>query len=142
MKPVFGMLLAAGLLAGCANGAMRGRQVAAHPAQASQWVRSELYFGIGMAGQVSAAEEKRWRDFLDAEVTPRFPDGLTVVDGYGQWRSPGTAGTETLASKVLLILHEDTPQRRADIEAIRIAWKRASGDASVLWVEQRANVSF
>ena len=141
MKPVLGLLLA-GLLAGCASGAMRGQEAPAHPSLASQWVRSELYFGVGEAGRVSATEEKRWRDFLDAEVTPRFPDGLTVVDGYGQWRSSGDARIERLASKVLLILHEDTPQCRADIEAIRAAWKRVSGDESVLWVEQRANVSF
>lgn len=136
------LLMMALLLAGCAGGAVRGQDAAAHPAQASRWVRSELYFGVGEAGRVSVAEEKRWRDFLDAEVTPRFPDGLTVVDGYGQWRSSGDARIERLASKVLLILHEDTPRRRADIEAIRAAWKRASGDESVLWVEQRANVSF
>ena len=27
----------------------------------------------------------KWRDFLDREVTPRFPSGLSVVDVYGQW---------------------------------------------------------
>jgi Protein of unknown function (DUF3574). len=64
---------------------------AARPAQASGWVRSELYFGVGeesgpadrpQAEPISAA---RWRAFLDKEVTPRFPDGLTVFDAYGQW---------------------------------------------------------
>ena len=35
-------------------------------------------------GEVSDAE---WRAFLETEVTPRFPDGLTVLTAYGQWRS-------------------------------------------------------
>ena len=142
MKRLSGLLLAVAVLASCASGVPRGTGYAAPSVQASQWLRSELYFGVGAAGRVSAAEEQRWRDFLDAEVTPRFPDGLTVVDGDGQWRSPGDPRIERLASKVLLIVHEDTPRRRADIEAIRAAWKRASGDESVLWIRQPAGVSF
>ena len=35
-------------------------------------------------GEVS---EEEWRAFLETEVTPRFPDGLTVLTAYGQWRS-------------------------------------------------------
>lgn len=30
--------------------------------------------------------DEDWRAFLAAEVTPRFPDGLTVIDAAGQWR--------------------------------------------------------
>jgi hypothetical protein len=42
----------------------------------------------------------------------------------------------------LLILHADTAQHGADIEAIRAAWKRETGDQSVLRVSQPAEVSF
>jgi hypothetical protein len=50
---------------------------------------AELFFGREKAGHrvVSAAE---WSDFLAKVVTPNFPDGLTVFDGYGQWRNPQT----------------------------------------------------
>lgn len=110
-----------------------------------QWVRSELYFGLGDA-QASEQDKQReqaiWRDFLDAEVTPRFPDGLTVLDAYGQWMPSGGSVPERLDSKVLLILHENKPRERAQIEAIRNAWKRIHGDESVLWSMQPAWVSF
>ena len=121
---------------------------AARPAQASGWVRSELYFGIGREdGDPTRSEdapisEARWRAFLDREVTPRFPDGLTVLDAYGQWLFRGNAQPERLKSKVLVVLHEDTPARSADIEAIRLAWKRETGHQSVLWSKQAAEVSF
>ena len=112
------------------------------------WVRSELYFGLGAESGVpdrpqdAPIGEKQWRGFLDAEVTPRFPGGLTVLDAYGQWR-PADAGIPSrLRSKVLVILHEDTPQRRADIEAIRTAWKRMTGQDSVLWAKENVEVSF
>ena len=41
-----------------------------------------------------------------------------------------------------MVLHEDTPQRRADIEAIRLAWKQATGHQSVLWSRHAVDVSF
>lgn len=116
---------------------------AARPAQAQHWVRSELYFGVGTEGDAASnISEAQWRAFLDKEVTPRFPDGLTVFDAYGQWLFRGKDGPERLNSKVLVILHEDSPQRRADIEAIRLAWKQATRHQSVLWSRQPAEVSF
>ncbi|KPB77637.1 Lipoprotein [Pseudomonas syringae pv. maculicola] len=50
----------------------------------------------------------RWREFLDKEVTPRFPDGFTAFDAYGQWRDKGAAQPERLSTKVIVILHENT----------------------------------
>ena len=149
------MTVALLLLSGCAGSAverpaspattaaMHGD--AARPAVASGWVRSELYFGVGNEddpADPSNIDEARWRAFLDREVTPRFPDGLTVFDAYGQWLFRGRDAPERLKSKVLVILHEDTAQRTADIEAIRLAWKQATGHQSVLWSRHAVEVSF
>lgn len=121
---------------------------AARPASAQGWVRSELYFGVGEESgpadraQAEPISEAQWRAFLDREVTPRFPDGLTVFDAYGQWLFRGAKEPNRLNTKVLVILHEDTPQRTADIEAIRLAWKQATKHQSVLWSKQAVEVSF
>lgn len=121
---------------------------AARPAQVQGWVRSELYFGVGEETgpgdrpQAEPITEARWRAFLDQEVTARFPDGLTVFDAYGQWLFRGAKAPNRLKTKVLVVLHENTPQRRADIEAIRLAWKQATGHQSVLWSQQAVEVSF
>ena len=121
---------------------------AARPEQAQGWVRSELYFGVGEESgpadrpQAEPISQAQWRAFLDKEVTPRFPDGLTVFDAYGQWLFRGAKEPNRLSTKVLVILHEDTPQRTADIEAIRLAWKQATRHQSVLWSKQPAEVSF
>ncbi|MET0289198.1 MAG: DUF3574 domain-containing protein [Pseudoxanthomonas sp.] len=134
-----------------ATAAMQGD--ALRPADAGGWVRSELYFGVGeervVEGrgvadrpQTEGISEEKWRAFLDKEVTPRFPDGLTVFDAYGQWLFRGAAEPNRLKTKVLVVLHEDSPQRRADIEAIRLAWKQATGHQSVLWSRQPVDVSF
>jgi hypothetical protein len=116
---------------------------AAHPAQAQHWLRTELYFGIGPADQTDKGiSDAQWRAFVDREVSTRFPDGLSVFDIYGQWRGQQQSGIERLHSKVIVLLHPDAPQPRADIEAIRAAWKQMTGDQSVLCVTQPADVSF
>ncbi len=115
----------------------------AHPGHTAGWVDTQLYFGLGPADHPEQGiTEARWREFLDREVTPRFPDGLSVLDVYGQWLSKGKTTPERLRSKLLIIDYPDTPQNRDKIDAIRSAWKTITGDQSVLRVTQPADVSF
>jgi hypothetical protein len=86
--------------------------------------------------------EAQWRAFLDKEVTPRFPDGLSVVDVYGQWQGVKQPAPQRLRSKMLIVDYPDTQVNRDKIEAIRAAWKRQTGDQSVLRVTQPVDVSF
>jgi len=153
MKITAGLLFSASLLlAGCVSSPSHAPPTAtvsatlagdtAHPASTAGWVRTELYFGLGLEGTSSGVDEAGWRAFLDREVTTRFADGLSVVDVYGQWQGKGQAQPERLRSKLLLLLYPDTPAHRADVEAIRTAWKAKTGDQSVLRVTQPADVSF
>ncbi|MBU6246235.1 MAG: DUF3574 domain-containing protein [Xanthomonadaceae bacterium] len=136
------------LSAGCST--LRGPRAVApeavdpvHPAHATGWVDTRLYFGLGPADRPGeGVSDAAWRDFLDREVTPRFPDGLSVLDVYGQWRDAGAATPERLRSRLLVIDYPDTAANRARIEAIRTAWKKRTGDRSVLRVTVPAEVSF
>jgi hypothetical protein len=116
---------------------------AAHPGRTSGWVDTKLYFGLGPADHPERGiSETQWRDFLDAEVTPRFPDGLSVVDVYGQWQGKKETTPSRLRSKLLIIDYPDTQENRDKIEAIRAAFKQRTGEHSVLRVTQPADVSF
>ncbi len=98
-RSIFAAACAGLLLAACASPQATLHGDAAHPA-AQRWLRTELYFGVGPVDDADgAANEKRWREFLDREVTPRFPDGLSVFDVYGQWRSQGHSEIERLHSE-------------------------------------------
>jgi hypothetical protein len=150
MKSMLALLLTA-CLAGCVaqptSSSMRATAVLqgdrAHPAQTSNWVDTKLYFGLGLADQPQqGVSEAAWRDFLDKEVTPRFPDGLSVIDVYGQWQGKQQSTPERLRSKLLVIDYPDTPDNRAKVESIRSAWKQRTGDQSVLRITQPADVSF
>jgi hypothetical protein len=119
-----------------------------HPATTNNWVDTRLYFGLGPANAPQKGiTEAKWRAFLDKEVTPRFPAGLSVLDVYGQWlakRNQTTPGAqpERIRSKLLVIEYPATTENAERIEAIRAAWKQLTGDQSVLKVTQPADVSF
>src|SRR5258708_7794535 len=51
-----------------------------------------------------AGGDWKWRTFLAREVTPRFPDGLTVYETSGQWRDPATKAIAREKSRVLRII--------------------------------------
>ena len=67
-----------------------------------QFVKYELFMGRNsQSGEV--VDDAAWTTFLEDSVTPRFPDGLTVLDAEGQWRdSEGLVQKER--SKLLLVL--------------------------------------
>jgi hypothetical protein len=115
----------------------------AHPGQTQGWVNTMLYFGLGPADQLEQGiSETRWRQFLDSEVTPRFPDGFSVQDVYGQWQGKNQTVPERLRTKMLIILYPDSQENRNKVDTIRSAWKQLTGDQSVLRVTEPADVSF
>jgi hypothetical protein len=110
------------------------------PTKATLMARLELLFGMSRkdAAPVSDAE---WQGFVDQEVTPRFPDGLTIVQGYGQWRnSKGVIAKEN--SRVLMIWYDPKADSDDRIEAIRAAYKSRFQQESVMRVDSFSCVSF
>ena len=102
-------------------------------------MRTTLYFGLTRpSGTVS---EREWRDFVRNEVTPQFPDGLTVWEAEGQWRRPdGKIDQER--SKVLLLVHDDTPAARETLGALVASYKRMFQQESVLWESSMVCATF
>ena len=101
-------------------------------------VRTTLYFGLARSkGSVSELE---WQIFLRDEVTRRFPDGLTVWEAEGQWRT--TAGSiDHEQSKVLLLVHPDTAAARQSVQSVIEAYRTAFDQESVLWESARVCVA-
>jgi hypothetical protein len=77
----------------------------------------QLFFGLSVPhrGPVTA---KEWSSFLRQTVTPRFPDGFTVYDAYGQSWNPATRSVGRERTKVVLIAIDDTPPARAKIAEV------------------------
>ena len=104
------------------------------------WTEITLYLGrdIGTGGIVS---EGAFRRFLTEVVTPRFPDGLTVLDAVGQFRSASGAIIRE-PSKLLVILAPDANAITARIGNIIEAYKRWFNQESVLQTEHQTCLAF
>jgi hypothetical protein len=86
LLPLAALLLASLLPINAQTATLHGDH--AHPAHAVHWVDTHLYFGLGpIDAPDKGVSEAAWRAFLDKEVTPRFPSGLSVLDVYGQWQT-------------------------------------------------------
>ena len=100
------------------------------PAGTDRFAEYRLFFGRNQ-GTVEVVTDAAWRAFLAEEVTPRFPDGLTVMDAAGQWRdASGTIVRER--SNVLLIPTEPGPAAMQRTDEIMQAYKRAFSQEAVL----------
>lgn len=108
------------------------------PAFAGDMVQSTLYFGLSRpdGGQV---EEAQWQDFLTRDVTPKFSDGFTVIDGRGQWRD-AKAVIISEPTKILVIVHPVTEENARAISAIKAAYVKRFQQESVFQTDQDVRV--
>ena len=104
----------------------------------SAQLRTTLYFGTERP--VGTVSELEWQIFLRDEVTKRFPEGLTVWDAQGQWRNPN-GSTYQERSKVLLLVHADSPEARAFVLDVIARYRKMFDQQSVLWETARVCVS-
>lgn len=100
----------------------------------------ELVFGRNDGDRLAVSDDD-WRRFIDEVVTPRFPDGLSVMDVQGQWRSPGGALVRE-PSKIIYLVLDGGPDDPAKIAHIRDDYVQRFHQKSVLVVSQKACVSY
>jgi hypothetical protein len=101
----------------------------------------ELMFGRNIGGKLGVTD-KLWALFLAREVTPRFPDGLTVFDTAGQWSDARTKKVVREPSKIVRIIVPADTQASENIEAIASAYKKQFRQDSVGVLTRPACVSF
>jgi len=100
------------------------------PDGAERFAEYGLFFGRSKGGEEAVSDEA-WTRFLAEEVTPRFPDGLTVLDGAGQWRNAAGA-IERERSKLLVVIAPPGADSLRRTREIAEAYKQEFGQESVL----------
>ena len=93
------------------------------------------------ADGVEVASDADWEAFLAETITPRFPDGLSVIDVAGQGTTAdGTPERER--AKMLLVLAPPGDDAMARIDEIGEEYKQRFNRNSVLRVVTNACVAF
>jgi Protein of unknown function (DUF3574) len=102
--------------------------------------RTELFFGLRQpnGAEVNNAE---FQQFLDREVTPRFPDGFTVISGQGQFKDARGAILQE-RSKLLILIYPIAASSNQQIEQIRKAYITAFQQQSVLRADNLSCAAF
>ena len=115
-----------------------------HRCVAEKFIRTELYFGLTKADKSTMTDEE-WSLFVDEIITPRFPEGFTVVDGKGQWRNE-TGKIAKESSKIFIVVYprKDRTSAGKKIDEIRDEYKKRFDQESVLRVDitKSVEVSF
>ncbi|MGH3899221.1 MAG: DUF3574 domain-containing protein [Pseudonocardiaceae bacterium] len=142
-------LLVVGPLMGCAGTYLPA--VAANSSAApacgigatAPYVRTELYFGKSIPGG-GTVPDAAFAQFLDQEVTPRFPAGFTVVPARGQYRQANGVITHEASDMMILFYPRDSASDASEkIDEIRAAYDKTFRQESVLREdEQPSCVSF
>ena len=102
---------------------------------------AELMFGRKIGDRIGVSEAQ-WARFVDREITPRFPDGLTVVDARGQWRDTERNRIVREPSKLVQIVLPGKAEDEQRLNEIAEAYKKSFRQQSVGIIVRPACVSF
>jgi hypothetical protein len=102
---------------------------------------AELMFGRKIGDRIGVSEGE-WGRFVDREITPRFPDGLTVFNAAGQWRDKASNKIVREPSKIVQIVLPGDDGELARLNEIAAAYKTRFKQQSVGVIVRPACVSF
>ena len=101
----------------------------------------ELYFGRNI-GEVVGVTEEAWSKFLDEEITPRFPDGLSVTDIKGQWKDTASGRIVREPGKVLSLIVEPDAAVLAKLAEVIALYKARHQQQSVMMTQRPVCAAF
>ncbi|MGQ0444127.1 MAG: DUF3574 domain-containing protein [Beijerinckiaceae bacterium] len=102
---------------------------------------AQLFFGHSIPGGGTVAESE-WQDFLKTSVTPRFPEGLTVLVGQGQWLERKSHQVVSEVSTVVEIVIQPTKDAYKKLQAIRTEYMKRFRQETVGLVVSSGRASF
>jgi hypothetical protein len=128
------------LLVAASGTAASAQQLACHGVEQPREI-AELVFGrrIGSRGAVG---EAAWRRFVAREITPRFPEGITLIDASGQWRDPASGRIVREPATIVIIAMPGKPDDHERVDEIAGAYKTRFQQRSVGIMIRAACVSF
>jgi hypothetical protein len=102
---------------------------------------AELLFGRDIGHRVGV-DENDWTRFVEHELIPRFPDGLTISDTIGQWRSRTGGAVVREPGKRVEIVLPGNAEDETRLDAVVTAYKHTFQQRSVIIIEHGACVAF
>jgi hypothetical protein len=102
---------------------------------------AEMMFGRKIGDRIGVSEAE-WGRFVDREITPRFPAGLTVFSAAGQWQDKSSNKIVHEPSKIVQIVLPGDVDEITRLNEIAEAYKTRFKQQSVGVIVRPACVSF
>ena len=128
------------MLAGCGPSPSTGLGGSGLSCEDGAGVRTELFFGLGKPGG-GLVSQSEWERFVEEYITPRFKNGLTIVDASGQWMDKKGEITKERA-RIVILFHGGSEEAERSIEYIRDKYKQLFGQESVMRISMCAEVVY
>ncbi len=129
-----GALATVAVLAACAFILSCSSQAQTNPCPdgTEPYTEYRLFFGRGSADNPRAVSDEAWSEFLEDTITIEFPDGLTVLDAYGQYTDTATKRLIKEDTKLLIILVPQDADSTPGIDRIIEEYKSRFAQQGVL----------
>ncbi len=129
-----GVLATVAALAACAFILSCSSQAQTNPCPdgTDPYTEYRLFFGRGSADNPRAVSDEAWSKFLEDTITVEFPDGLTVLDAYGQYTDTATKRLIKEDTKLLIILVPPDADSTPGIDRIVEEYKSRFAQQGVL----------
>ena len=102
--------------------------------------RTELFF-VFLKSTHPYVNDHQFKDFVDTEVTPRFPDGLTLLTGIGQYQDE-SGNIVQEKSRILILLYPYSQEKSDAVDEIRTAYVNRFNQMGVLRIDGQSCVTF
>ena len=137
---VLSLILLSALSGACVR-EQKGRDSGPAALHGDPYVQTVLVFGLSKPGGV--VTETEWQYFVDSYVTPRYRQGLTIIDTDGQWMMQ-TGEVIKEDSMIIILLYDTKSQAENDknINFIIETYKKLHQQEAVLRIDTAAGVSF
>lgn len=128
-----GLLRTVGLLAfliGCTAAQAEISTSSCQQVDGTPMLQAELFFGRDISGRRHVSDA-RWSEFVRREITPRFPEGLTLLSALGQWRDATSGRITHERSFVVRIVVAGTSDTLSRLTQLRGAYMQRFHQQSV-----------
>jgi hypothetical protein len=115
----------------------------ANLSKSANFIKTELYFGLNIpnGGRV---EDPDFERFVDTCLSPRFAEGLTVLQAQGQWQDTASKKVEREDSRIVILLYPRKSRKAKNvlIEQARGSYQKSFEQQSVMRVDMPVRTSF
>ena len=109
-----------------------------HPVLHCRQQSALLFFGtaIRQGEHVRHVDGNEWRGFVESAIVPRLPDGFTVLEGQGFYRSATDGATARENTYIVMVAHRNDAEVNARLATIVADYKSRFHQESVLRLDQ------